>query len=111
MKSNRINATQLLDLRLNHLRINSSNPFGRDYDSRLSDIAEKIPDVDADNALKDGRTDLRHLPFVTIDPKTAKDFDDAVCLIEENGKRALWVAIADVAHYICLLYTSPSPRD
>ncbi len=100
MKSNRINATQLLDLRLNHLRINSSNPFGRDYDSRLSDIAEKIPDVDADNALKDGRTDLRHLPFVTIDPKTAKDFDDAVCLIEENGKRTLWVAIADVAHYI-----------
>jgi len=100
MKSKRINATQLLDLRLNHLRLNSSNPFGRDYDSRLSDIAEKIPDVDADNALKDGRTDLRHLPFVTIDPKTAKDFDDAVCLIEKNGKRTLWVAIADVAHYI-----------
>ena len=43
---------------------------------------------------------MRHLPFVTIDPKTAKDFDDAVCLIEENGKRTLWVAIADVAHYI-----------
>ena len=100
IKSKRINATQLLDLRLNHLRLNSSNPFGRDYDSRLSDIAERIPDVDADNALKDGRTDLRHLPFVTIDPKTAKDFDDAVCLIEENGKRTLWVAIADVAHYI-----------
>ncbi|NCG30141.1 MAG: hypothetical protein GWP27_06685, partial [Bacteroidetes bacterium] len=77
IKSKRINATQLLDLRLNHLRINSSNPFGRDYDSRLSDIAERIPDVDADNALKEGRTDLRHLPFVTIDPKTAKDFDDA----------------------------------
>ena len=33
-------------------------------------------------------------------PKTAKDFDDAVCLIEEEGKRTLWVAIADVAHYI-----------
>ncbi len=100
IKSKRIDATQLLDLRLNHLRINSSNPFGRDYDSRLSDIAERIPDVDADNALKEGRTDLRHLPFVTIDPKTAKDFDDAVCLIEEKGKRTLWVAIADVAHYI-----------
>ena len=100
MKSKRINATQLLDLRLNHLRLNSSNPFGRDYDSHLSDIAERIPDVDADNALKEGRVDLRHLPFVTIDPKTAKDFDDAVCLIEENGKQTLWVAIADVAHYI-----------
>ena len=48
----------LLDLRLNHLRLNSSNPFGRDYDSRLSDIAERIPDVDADNALKEGRVVL-----------------------------------------------------
>ena len=85
IKSKRINAAQLLDLRLNHLRLNSSNPFGRDYDSHLSDIAERISDVDADNALKEGRDDLRHLPFVTIDPKTAKDFDDAVCLIEENG--------------------------
>ena len=100
IKSKRINAAQLLDLRLNHLRLNSSNPFGRDYDSRLSDIAERISDVDTDIALKEGRDDLRHLPFVTIDPKTAKDFDDAVCLIEENGKRTLWVAIADVAHYI-----------
>lgn len=100
IKSKRISATQLLDLRLNHLRINGSNSFGRDYDSRLSDIAERIPDVDADNALKNGRTDLRRLPFVTIDPKTAKDFDDAICLVEENGKRTLWVAIADVAHYI-----------
>ena len=100
IKSKRISATQLLDLRLNHLRINGSNSFGRDYDSRLSDIAERIPDVDADNALRNGRTDLRRLPFVTIDPKTAKDFDDAICLVEENGKRTLWVAIADVAHYI-----------
>ena len=30
----------------------------------------------------------------------AKDFDDAVCLVEENGIRTLWVAIADVAHYV-----------
>ena len=100
IKSKRINATELLDLRLNHLRTNNSSPFGRNYDSRLSDIAERIPDVNAEHALKEGRTDLRHLPFVTIDPKTAKDFDDAVCLIEEDGKRTLWVAIADVAHYI-----------
>ena len=31
---------------------------------------------------------------------TAKDFDDAVCLVNENGVRTLWVAIADVAHYV-----------
>ena len=41
-----------------------------------------------------------HLPFVTIDPHDAKDFDDAVCMTDEGGKTTLWVAIADVAHYV-----------
>jgi ribonuclease R len=47
-----------------------------------------------------GRADLKHLPFVTIDGETAKDFDDAVyCKREGKGFR-LWVAIADVSHYV-----------
>lgn len=47
------------------------------------------------------RADLRHLPFVTIDGETAKDFDDAVALREEAaGHCRLWVAIADVDHYV-----------
>lgn len=47
------------------------------------------------------RVDLRALPFVTIDGETAKDFDDAVALqVDANGNRRLWVAIADVAHYV-----------
>ncbi|WP_303720275.1 ribonuclease R family protein, partial [Malonomonas rubra] len=47
------------------------------------------------------RTDLRGLPLVTIDGETAKDFDDAVALRqEEEGKFRLWVCIADVAHYV-----------
>lgn len=48
-----------------------------------------------------GRTDLRHLPFVTIDGEDAKDFDDAVyCYRKENGGFQLYVAIADVSHYV-----------
>jgi VacB/RNase II family 3'-5' exoribonuclease len=43
--------------------------------------------------------DLTHLPLVTIDGETAKDFDDAVyCESEGKGFR-LWVGIADVSHY------------
>ena len=46
------------------------------------------------------RRDLRDLPFVTIDGADAKDFDDAVyCETIQSGFR-LFVAIADVAHYV-----------
>jgi ribonuclease R len=47
-----------------------------------------------------GRRDLRALDFVTIDGETAKDFDDAVCARPEGRGHRLWVAIADVAHYV-----------
>ena len=48
-----------------------------------------------------GREDLRGLECVTIDPDTAKDFDDALSLEHDsNGHLHLGVHIADVAHYI-----------
>ncbi|MEM6618479.1 MAG: ribonuclease R [Pseudomonadota bacterium] len=51
------------------------------------------------------RLDLRHLPLFTIDPTDARDHDDAICAIpDEDPKNAggyvVWVAIADVAHYV-----------
>ena len=51
------------------------------------------------------REDLTHLPFVTIDGADARDFDDAVLSYPDEdpankGGNILWVAIADVAHYV-----------
>jgi len=52
-----------------------------------------------------GRTDLRQLPLITIDPEDARDHDDAVFAepdgdANNQGGWRVWVAIADVAHYV-----------
>lgn len=59
----------------------------------------------AQAATPDGRTDLRHLPFVTIDPKDARDHDDAVYAAPDDdpgnhGGFKAAVAIADVGAYV-----------
>ena len=47
-----------------------------------------------------GREDFRHLPIVTIDGETARDFDDAVYVERRANGWHLQVHIADVAHYV-----------
>ncbi len=52
-----------------------------------------------------GRTDLRAVPLVTIDPVDARDHDDAVWAGPDDdagnpGGHVVLVAIADVAHYV-----------
>ena len=48
----------------------------------------------------EGRVDLRDLTTFTIDPETAKDFDDALSLRRDpDGVRA-WVHIADVSAFV-----------
>jgi ribonuclease R len=48
-----------------------------------------------------GRTDLRQIDLLTIDPVDARDRDDA-CYVDahDDGTFTIWVAIADVAHYV-----------
>ena len=52
-----------------------------------------------------GRTDLRDLPLITIDPSDARDHDDAVYAHPDDDPKnktgwVVWVAIADVAAYV-----------
>lgn len=49
---------------------------------------------------KQDRVDLRQLPLITIDGEDARDFDDAVYCERDNKGFRLWVAIADVSHYV-----------
>ena len=68
-------------------------------DDVLTEVA-KIPQQVTAEQIK-GRTDLRKLPFVTIDGEDAKDFDDAVyCYKKPKGGFQLYVAIADVSYYV-----------
>lgn len=74
-------------------------------------IPDHFPDAvvaEADAAIPagpKGREDLRDIPLVTIDPSDARDHDDA-CYVEPDTTPGntdgfvIWVAIADVAHYV-----------
>lgn len=67
------------------------------------DVLDELKQIPAAVSETDivGRVDLRHLPFVTIDGEDARDFDDAVyCVPKQKGSFQLYVAIADVSHYV-----------
>jgi ribonuclease R len=75
-----------------------------DFPNDVLAQAKKLPKTVTKKDLgdEDGipREDIRELPLVTIDGEDARDFDDAVyCQPEGRGFR-LWVAIADVSHYV-----------
>ncbi|HEX4532797.1 MAG TPA: ribonuclease R [Rhizomicrobium sp.] len=68
--------------------------------------------ANAQPAELDGRTDMRNIPLVTIDPEDARDHDDAIWAGPDDdpknkGGHIVIVAIADVAHYV----TPGSPLD
>lgn len=65
--------------------------------SELEQIDDEISEEEINR-----RTDLRELPTITIDPASAKDFDDAISLHKRLDGYDLYVHIADVAHYISI---------
>jgi len=69
--------------------------FSKQVEEELEKIPDEVPEED-----KRGRVDLRKLPLVTIDGENARDFDDAICVQKTSKGYKLWVAIADVAHYV-----------
>jgi ribonuclease R len=71
-----------------------------DWPRAVEKEAQRFGDEVPAKAKRGRREDLRHLPLVTIDGADARDFDDAVfCEPMPSGWR-LYVAIADVAHYV-----------
>ncbi len=67
-----------------------------EFDEDVLKIASAFKEVDISKY--PDRVDLRALPFCTIDPVTAKDFDDAIYW--DNKNTTLYVAIADVSEYV-----------
>lgn len=70
------------------------------YPSAVEKAADKIPaEISAEEIAK--REDFRKVTTFTIDPKDAKDFDDALSIRPlENGLWEVGVHIADVSHYV-----------
>jgi ribonuclease R len=87
------------DPRVQFLGIAFEHGLRTDFSAETLAEAAGLPE-DPSPADLDGREDLRDLPFVTIDGETARDFDDAVCLEPSRGGSRLYVAIADVSHYV-----------
>lgn len=71
----------------------------KDFSSAALREAELLADHVLEKEIV-GRKDLRQLPLITIDGVTAKDFDDAIYVNTNPKGFHLWVAIADVSHYV-----------
>lgn len=64
----------------------------------MSQVDDLPDEVEVEFSSK--RIDLTKIPLITIDGVTAKDFDDAVCVVKKGRAYVLYVCIADVAHYV-----------
>ena len=73
--------------------------LSRGFEGPVARDAREASDVKVEAGA--GRRDLRAMPTFTIDPETAKDFDDAIsCKPADGGGWSVWVHIADVSAYV-----------
>ena len=76
-----------------------SHDLPQEWSPLVEAECEMLP-AEVPEEAKQGRTDLRQMPLVTIDGEDSMDFDDAVfCEPRGKGWRVV-VAIADVSHYV-----------
>ena len=72
-----------------------------DFTESVMENAREQAEAFDDGAIPEGRRDFTTTTVITIDPKTARDFDDAISLERlENGHWELGVHIADVSHFV-----------
>ena len=77
-----------------------NNGFAQEFPKIVEQEAENLEMVIDDEALA-ARRDFRKIFTITIDPETAKDFDDALSYEKlEDGSFEIGVHIADVTHYM-----------
>jgi ribonuclease R len=76
--------------------------LARRFDPAVEHQAKQVRDAGgAEHARDVPRRDLRDLPTFTIDPATAKDFDDAISAERlPDGAARIWVHIADVSAFV-----------
>jgi ribonuclease R len=77
--------------------------LARSFDAEVEREAERASARAWEQAEREPRRDLRELPTFTVDPATARDFDDAISAerLREESVR-VWVHIADVAAHLPL---------
>ncbi len=85
---------------INMQSILSMNGFDSFFPQEVKDEMKFVPD-EVPESDKDGRRDLRDTVTFTIDPETAKDFDDALSIkYLPEGIIEVGIHIADVSHYV-----------
>jgi ribonuclease R len=73
----------------------------RAFDPAVGRAARAASEAAVELAVDGRRRDLRSLPTFTIDPSSARDFDDAISAeIDAEGGWTVWVHIADVSAYV-----------